>query len=760
MSHPPETLIAKERVVGVRAAKGADVTGSQLLDDFARRRDEAAFAELVRVYGPLVYGVCRRVVGNHHDAEDAFQATFLILSRKAASVRNSDVLPSWLYRVAYHVSLRAKKSLNQRRVKETPMSAANEPVSAEPGAWSDLEPILDLELNRLSEKYRAAIVLCDLGGSTLKEAATELGWSQGTLATRLNKARAILAERLARHGFALPAGALAVLISQNAASAAVPATLAASTVQTAGMLSAGQAVPVGLASSKVTALAQGTMKSMLLVNLKVAAVSLVVVAGAALGLQIPSVQPKADVAVKLPQAAAGLALPAEVQAALEQNAKQLSPITVRYTRQVKSRISEQETFEWLKMSPESELPWMFNKLPQCAIWQEGRFYASTKSVSSPPGRREKQIDSTIEWSFDGTNQYRGMIYDAPETPARLTKKSKSRGRIGEMPVFVMSSTHYPYFKRFSGLSFRQNGEELTELEPQSDLLALLREGGQLRSVENVVLDDRPHVKIEVMAENGAKRRADAVDLARIRSRTMTVDGPDGKPLQLEAQFTVREQMDLIENINQQRSLPATRRHVYYLDPAMNYALRRREEWYDPDRLLVRCESSEFEKLPNRPVWLPRHWESEIHEFERYFRLEFRGPGHISNDMETLSFLFEDSFLTEVVEVQKLSGEPVPAEQFVLNYTQPGTQIVDDTEAVQTGERKGGVGFAVGQTPAETLRNKEVALNQRLVGTRQADQQAILVRPKPQPIMRWFLIGNSIAILLVGAFFAYRRFFRS
>lgn len=275
------------------ASKATGITGSQLLQDFVERRCQDAFAELVRMYGPMVFGVCRRVVGHHYDAEDAFQATFLVLSQKAALIENGEILFGWLYQVAYNVSLRTKSEMIKRATKEKPMSDDCEPAAAVPGVWVELEPILDEELNRLSEKYRLPILLCDLGGRTQKEAATELGWSQGTLSTRLTKARSILVQRLARHGVTLSAGALAVLISQQAASATVPATLMTATLQTAGVLSVGQAVPVGVTSSKVLAPAQGILKSMLFVNVKLAAAAVAVLVAIALAVQLQRDEPLA-----------------------------------------------------------------------------------------------------------------------------------------------------------------------------------------------------------------------------------------------------------------------------------------------------------------------------------------------------------------------------------------------------------------------------------------------------------------------------------
>ena len=204
----------------------------ELLGQFIERRDEAALAALVQRHGPMVWGVCRRLL-SHHDAEDAFQAAFLVLVRKASTVSPRTMVGNWLYGVSHQTALQARRSAARRRAREATVNRMPETETVPHDPWADAQPLLDEELCRLPENYRAVIVLCDLEGRTRKEVAHQLGCPEGTVAGRLARARSMLAKRLAQRGVTLSGGALAALLSHSAATASLPATVMSNTIEAA-----------------------------------------------------------------------------------------------------------------------------------------------------------------------------------------------------------------------------------------------------------------------------------------------------------------------------------------------------------------------------------------------------------------------------------------------------------------------------------------------------------------------------------------------
>ncbi len=268
---------------------GADVTDGQLLEAFVSRQDAAAFESLVRRHGPMVFGVCRRLLRDHHDIEDAFQATFLVLALKAASVSPREMVGNWLYGVAHTTAVRLRAANAKRRARERQVADMPEAEAKQPDRHDDLHQLLDEELARLPDKYRVPVVLCDLEGRARKEVARQLKIPEGTLSSRLTTARRMLARRLTRRGLAVSGGALAAAVSQEAASGCVPALLVTAAVRAATRSAAGQAA-TGLVSARVATLTEGVLKSMFLTKLKAVVVVLLLIAalGGATGLNIPS----------------------------------------------------------------------------------------------------------------------------------------------------------------------------------------------------------------------------------------------------------------------------------------------------------------------------------------------------------------------------------------------------------------------------------------------------------------------------------------
>ncbi|HZY83733.1 MAG TPA: sigma-70 family RNA polymerase sigma factor [Gemmataceae bacterium] len=259
--------VAPPSAVGLRDA--------QLLERFLRDRDEAAFELLLWRHGPMVLGTCRRVLRHAADVEDAFQATFLVLLRKAKSVSRGEALGGWLYRVAYRVALRARAAARRRAERERPgPEAAAVPAPPAP-AWDDLRPVLDEEVSRLPAKEQSAFVLCHLQGKTHAEAGRELGCPAGTVSWRVARAKARLRGRLARRGLALSAAALAGVVSANATAAPVPAALVSTALRAALLGGGARAAAAGAVSAPAAALTEGVLQAMLLTKVKgVAAVVL------------------------------------------------------------------------------------------------------------------------------------------------------------------------------------------------------------------------------------------------------------------------------------------------------------------------------------------------------------------------------------------------------------------------------------------------------------------------------------------------------
>ena len=255
--------------MGVRKGPATDTCSKR----FVQQHDEAAFVALVDRHGPMVLGVCRRVLRDPHDAEDAFQATFLVLAHKARSIGRPQAVASWLHCTAQRTALRARFQRSRHRAQESVLDELPAPETTEDLAWHELRPALDEEVNRLPRKYRDAVVLCYFQEKTYADVAKILGLAAGTVSSRLARARDILRKRLLRRGLTLSSSLLVGILSQQALSAAVPGALRDATTRAALRLAAGQAVLV-VASPAVANLTEGVLKAMFLTKLKIGMVLL------------------------------------------------------------------------------------------------------------------------------------------------------------------------------------------------------------------------------------------------------------------------------------------------------------------------------------------------------------------------------------------------------------------------------------------------------------------------------------------------------
>jgi len=273
-----------------RATGGA--TDSDLLRRFVTLREEVAFETLVQRHGPMVLGVCRRILKDWHAAEDAFQATFLVLAQKAGSLSKPELLGNWLYGVAYRTAIKARARAARQGAHERQAATMPRAESVPEAAWQQLKEVLDEELQQLPTKYRAPLVLCYLEGKTHEDAARQLGWPVGSMSWYLARGRDMLRQRLNRRGNALSAGPFALMLSDNVAPLPVPAPLVASTVKAAlslgptqGTTEQGQTLREETVSPAVSKLADEVAKGLWSSWLRVLAIAalLLCLAGVATG---------------------------------------------------------------------------------------------------------------------------------------------------------------------------------------------------------------------------------------------------------------------------------------------------------------------------------------------------------------------------------------------------------------------------------------------------------------------------------------------
>lgn len=266
------------------AARCAGDPDSELLTRFVSQHDESAFAALVQRHGSMVLSVCRRILRDPHDADDAFQASFLVLARKAAAIKKPELLGNWLYGVA------CRTAANAKRLRAARQSAPIDEVQEMPSQSPELTPsereymrsMLDEELERLPVKYRAPLVLCYLEGMTYTEVARRLGKAEGTVSAQLSRGRERLRNRLARRGLVLSAGLVVHMLTECLGEAGVPSALASSTVKAGTLFALGEAGAAGISMPTVT-LAEGVLRTMWMSKIKLVAAACIVITAVACG---------------------------------------------------------------------------------------------------------------------------------------------------------------------------------------------------------------------------------------------------------------------------------------------------------------------------------------------------------------------------------------------------------------------------------------------------------------------------------------------
>jgi len=317
-----DTVVRYLRRMAVQA-EYRELTDPQLLLRFVAHRDEAAFAALVYRHGKMVWHVCQNVLSHTQDAEDAFQATFMVLAENPSKVRKAEALGSWLHGVALRFALKVRRDAARRRTHEHEAAGMSPPSEASELTWRELRQVLDEEIQRLPEKYRVPFVLCVLQEASLAEAARRLGWKEGTVSGRLSVARKRLRGRLARRGIELSAVVAAVTVAGAAHGGTVPlglpALLVISTVNAASKFAAGGAATA--VSAEVAALIKGGTNAMFTVHSKFVTV-LVLVAAGLVGVGARWVVPAAQsevgrAATELPRAVANTARAAQPTAGKE-----------------------------------------------------------------------------------------------------------------------------------------------------------------------------------------------------------------------------------------------------------------------------------------------------------------------------------------------------------------------------------------------------------------------------------------------------------
>lgn len=405
----------------IRRHGGGGVTDGQLLERFVRQRDETAFEVLVWRHGPMVLALGQRVLHNGHDAEDVLQATFLTLARKAGSISQRDSLSSWLYKVAYRIALRVHARAGRLVADGRPIDDVPAAETGNEADWRELRPLLDRAIERLPEKYRTALLLCDLQGKSYRDVAEQLGCPIGTVSTRVTRARQMLRKRLAHQGLALSLGALTAALTGRMATA-MPAPLTASTVRAAALL-VGETGAASLPAN-IAELIEGAKPVMLWTRFKIATFLAVILGTLAVGAGVLARREPPAPPVDTPRAEAAKATadkpasgPVRVRGrVLDPDGKPVQGARLYWPRLPKTEPRSQEDMEKIDFAERAKTD------------ADGRFHFELPRSDIPPeGPGVCLVAAADGYGVDGV--YLPKNDPAPEVTLRLVKDHPIEGRI-------------------------------------------------------------------------------------------------------------------------------------------------------------------------------------------------------------------------------------------------------------------------------------------------------------------------------------------
>jgi RNA polymerase sigma factor (sigma-70 family) len=543
-----QPVLTYVRGLSARGALGR-LSDRDLLKRFATGRDDDAFSVVVERYANVVFGVCRRRLRDVQDAEDACQATFLVLARRAASIKKHEALGSWLHGVAYRVAEQLRRDIARRRGRERPVIDVPQADSSVDISWREVCAVLDEELDRLPARMRAPLVLCYLQGQTRDEAAQYLGWSEGTLRGRLQRGRQLLRVRLTRRGITLPVALVAATLAGGSEAGAAPAMLIIRTARAIAGAGTG-AVPAAVLSTRVLTLTEGVLKTMWMTKAKT--VAAVVMAAVMLGMgtgtwtyRTLAGSPQTETSL-VDQPAADQAPPTRPVQASQQNTKTTRPPAEARPFGVLNE--GHPAVQAVQFSPDGKRLAAGYSNGTVALWD----VASQRQVASfpPPGARDRDpAIQALAFAPDGrtlavgSKNYDVFLWDAGA--------GRLKGRLTALAESVVSLAYSPDGKQLAvgsapaGLRVWFMPDRSSQLEIRGSAggsVAFAPDGKRLASAGldgTVQLWDVANARVFWRFEQGNKQAGPVIqnkrDLDRPGRGTSVAFSPDGKVLAIAAQ---------------------------------------------------------------------------------------------------------------------------------------------------------------------------------------------------------------------------------